>query len=126
VAERARTKVSATLAVHRTFLRRQAAACIERREHAFSGRFVKHTWFGLPGPLRHNHQLRTLGSDPLVLFFKLFDHGKHEVAFVEALLSTGGIILGNGQAMILADSIVILSASHMTFLPSSRTLLMDR
>jgi ATP-dependent Lon protease len=41
----------------------------------FSGRFVRHSWGGIPGPLRLNHELRTLNPGPLVLFFKLFDWG---------------------------------------------------
>ena len=77
----------------------------------FSGRFVVHSWLGGAGPLGRNRQLRTMGPGPLVLFFKLFDFSAHEMAAVEALLATGGIILGNGQSMSLADSIVILSAS---------------
>jgi hypothetical protein len=78
----------------------------------FSGRFVVHSWLALPGPLRLNHKLRTLGPGPLVLLLKLFDYGAHELAAVETLLTAGGIILGNGQSMALSDSIVILSASH--------------
>ncbi len=78
----------------------------------FSSRFVIHSWLEIPGPLHLNRQLRTLDPGPFVLFFKLFDHGEHELAVVETLLATGGIILGNGQSMSLPDSIIILSASH--------------
>ncbi len=78
----------------------------------FSGRLVVHSSFGLSGPLRLNHELRALGRGPLVLLLKLFDYGAHDLAAVGTLLTTGGIILGNGQSTALADSIVILSASQ--------------
>lgn len=81
-------------------------------DHCFGGRFARHSWFSSPGPLRLNQDLRQLGSGALVLFFKLFDYGENDIAALEMLLATGGLILGNGRSMSLDGSIIILSASH--------------
>jgi hypothetical protein len=79
----------------------------------FDGRFAVHSCLSSAGPLRLNPGLQEHRGHPLTLLIKAFDNAPpDELLAAELLLETGGIILGNGRSIHLADSVVVLSASH--------------
>lgn len=78
----------------------------------FDGRIAVHS-VRSDGRMCQNRRLAEHRGAPAVLFVKMFNEAGEDLAALDALLSTGGIILGNGETMNLADWVVMLSASHV-------------
>lgn len=78
----------------------------------FDGRIARHPMWH-EGPLRKNLSLAEHRGTPAVLFVKMFNEGGQDLAVLDTLLSSGGIVLGNGDTMHLADWVVMLSASEV-------------
>ncbi len=78
----------------------------------FDGRIAIHSMWH-EGPLHKNPSLAEHRGTPAVLFVKMFNEGGQDLAALDTLLSSGGIVLGNGDTMHLGDWVVMLSASEV-------------